>query len=281
MHADPNIDAGFARVVEIMRRLRAPGGCPWDRKQTFDSIRPHTLEEAYEVLEAIGDRNWPGLREELGDLLLQVVFYAEMAEEEGHFNIEDVLRVLADKLVRRHPHVFAEPGAEGLSPEAALGRWNAVKAAERAAAGGAEAGAAPASLMAGIPRDLPALAEAVKRGQRAAAVGFDWPRAQGVVAKLHEEMAELQAEMSGGDRHRLEEELGDLLFTAANLARHLGLEPESALKHANRKFQRRFQAMEAMEARAGGRPLRELSPEAWEELWERAKRANPPGGEVA
>ena len=264
-----------------MRRLRAPGGCPWDRKQTFDSIRPHTLEEAYEVLEAIGDRNWPGLREELGDLLLQVVFYAEMAEEEGHFNIEDVLRVLADKLVRRHPHVFAEPGAEGLSPEAALGRWNAVKAAERAAAGGAEAGAAPASLMAGIPRDLPALAEAVKRGQRAAAVGFDWPRAQGVVAKLHEEMAELQAEMSGGDRHRLEEELGDLLFTAANLARHLGLEPESALKHANRKFQRRFQTMEAMQARAGGRPLRELSPEAWEELWERAKRASPPGGEVA
>lgn len=266
-----------------MRRLRAPGGCPWDRKQTFDSIRPHTLEEAYEVLEAIGDRNWPGLREELGDLLLQVVFYAEMAEEEGHFNIEDVLRELAEKLVRRHPHVFAEPGAEGLSPEEALGRWNAVKAAERAAEGGvsAEAGDARASLMAGIPRELPALAEAVKRGQRAAAVGFDWPQAHGVVAKLQEEMAELQAEMAGGDRQRLEEELGDLLFTAANLARHLGLEPESALKHANRKFQRRFQAMEAMVARAGGRELRSLSAEQWDELWKRAKRANPLGEEVA
>ncbi|HUX68454.1 MAG TPA: nucleoside triphosphate pyrophosphohydrolase [Terriglobales bacterium] len=275
MHTDSNIDAGFARVVEIMRRLRAPGGCPWDRKQTFDSIRAHTLEEAYEVLEAIGERNWPGLREELGDLLLQVVFYAEMAEEAGHFTLEEVLRELAEKLVRRHPHVFGEAAAEGLSPEEALGRWNAVKAAERAAAGADEE---RASLMAGIPPGLPALAEAVKRGQRAAGVGFDWPQAQGVVAKLREEMAELDAEMAGGDRRRLEEELGDLLFTAANLARHLGLEPESALKRANRKFQRRFEAMERM---AEGRALRALTAEAWEELWQRAKRAQPPNGDLA
>ncbi len=258
-----------------MRRLRAPGGCPWDRKQTFDSIRAHTLEEAYEVLEAIGERNWPGLREELGDLLLQVVFYAEMAEEAGHFTLEEVLRELAEKLVRRHPHVFGEAAAEGLSPEEALGRWNAVKAAERAAAGADEE---RASLMAGIPPGLPALAEAVKRGQRAAGVGFDWPQAQGVVAKLREEMAELDAEMAGGDRRRLEEELGDLLFTAANLARHLGLEPESALKRANRKFQRRFEAMERM---AEGRALRALTAEAWEELWQRAKRAQPPNGDLA
>ncbi|MGH9480930.1 MAG: nucleoside triphosphate pyrophosphohydrolase [Terriglobales bacterium] len=297
-------------MVEIMHRLRAPGGCPWDRAQTFESIRAHTLEEAYEVLEAISERNWRALREELGDLLLQVVFYGEMAEEEGHFDIEDVLRDLADKLVRRHPHVFADTGARALTPEQALGRWNAAKASEKGETPGAE----PRSLMAGIPRELPALAEAVKRGQRAAAVGFDWPRVEGVMAKLTEEWSELRAEMAGAGEPRrsrqlgdalsasgrplpgsdarpqpdqreggsskrwpchLEEELGDLLFTVANLARHLGLEPESALKHANLKFARRFQAMEAM---AGSRGLQELTPEAWDELWERAKHR---GEEVA
>lgn len=272
LHPDSNIDAGFARVVEIMHRLRAPGGCPWDQKQTFDSIRAHTLEEAYEVLEAISDRDWPALREELGDLLLQVVFYAEMAEEEGRFNIQEVLQGLAEKLVRRHPHVFAEAPA-GLSAEEALGRWNAAKAAEREAAG-----AGPASLMAGIPRGLPALAEAVKRGQRAAGVGFDWPAVEGVLAKLEEELGELRAEMAQADPAGLEEELGDLLFTVANLARHLGVEPESALKRANRKFRARFEAMEGL---AAGRELAQLTPTQWDELWERAKAQAPQDGEVA
>ncbi|MGH9518543.1 MAG: nucleoside triphosphate pyrophosphohydrolase [Terriglobales bacterium] len=300
MHPDsPTIDAAFARVVEIMRRLRAPGGCPWDRQQTYDSIRQHTLEETYEVLEAIGDRNWDGLREELGDLLLQVVFYAEMAEEDRRFDIGDVLRQLADKLIRRHPHVFAAGGERGLSPEQALGRWNDVKAREKAQPrGGAQGvpsdlaselrrpatrarsaqgasqlpqkGSAPASRLSGIPRALPALAHAAKLGQRAAAVGFDWPDAAGVHAKVREEVHELECELAGGSREKLEDELGDVLFSLCQLARHAGLEPESALKRANRKFERRFQHMESAVV---GQELSSLSAAEWDRLWNEAKRA--------
>jgi len=260
LHPETNIDASFARVVEIMRRLRAPNGCPWDREQSFDSIRTHTIEEAYEVLEAIGDRNWPGLCEELGDLLLQVVFYSEMAEEAGYFDMQAVLRQLADKLVRRHPHVFGAEEERAASPEQALDRWNAAKAAER--------GAAPASRLAGIPKHLPALAEAGKLGHRAASVGFDWPDVPGVLAKVEEELLELRAECEGGGAaERQEEELGDLLFTLVNLARHLGLDAEAALKGANRKFAARFQAMESS---APG-DLRALSPAEWDRLWSGTK----------
>lgn len=253
-----------------MRRLRAPDGCPWDRRQTFDSIRTHTLEETYEVLEAIGDRNWPGLREELGDLLLQVIFYAEMAEEAAYFNINDVLRELADKLVRRHPHVFSEPGSAA-SPEEALGRWNAMKAKERAPED------EPRSLMAGIPRDLPALSEAGKMGSRAARVGFDWPSVEPIWSKIEEEIGELRAELTSPGTQsmsRLEDELGDVLFSLVNLARRLDLEPEAALKHANRKFSRRFQHME----RAAGeqhRQLDHLSAAEWDDLWRAAKMDEP------
>ncbi|TAN20863.1 MAG: nucleoside triphosphate pyrophosphohydrolase [Acidobacteria bacterium] len=251
----PVNEARFQRVVEIMRRLRAPNGCPWDREQTFDSIRANTLEEAYEVLEAIGERDWEGLREELGDLLLQVVFYAEMAEEEGKFTIAGVLEELADKLVRRHPHVFGKEKAA--NADAALARWNAAKAAE----GKRE----DRSALAGIPRALPGLAEAQKMGQRAARQGFDWDNVEGVWRKLDEELAELR---TAETRETREEEMGDVLFTAANLARHMGVDPEAALKHANQKFARRYRAMEALAPDARGRTAQQ-----WEELWQRAKRA--------
>jgi ATP diphosphatase len=250
-------------VVEIMHRLRAPGGCPWDREQTFDSIRKHTLEEAYEVLEAVTARNPAALREELGDLLLQVVFYAEMAREETWFSIADVLRELADKLVRRHPHVFGDDAGTARSADEALARWNAAKAAEKPAA-------ARPSKLSGIAPGLPALAEAHKLGQRAAAAGFDWADARGVEAKLDEEIDELRRARAEGGRQAQEAELGDLLFTLANWARHEGLDPEAALKHANRKFQRRFQAMEAA---AGTPELERLSAAQWETLWQRAKQA--------
>ncbi|HWG38128.1 MAG TPA: nucleoside triphosphate pyrophosphohydrolase [Terriglobales bacterium] len=269
MHTNnASIDASFARVVGIMHRLRAPEGCPWDRAQTFESIRAHTLEETYEVLEAISARDFAALREELGDLLLQVLFYSEMAAEQDRFTIADVLNELADKLVRRHPHVF-QPGESASSPEAALGRWNAMKAAEKG-------GSARKSLLDGIPRELPGLAEAAKLGHRAASVGFDWQDSGGVAAKVEEEWGELHAETAANapSKPRMEEELGDLLFTIANLARHLGLEPESALKHANRKFQRRFQAMEAMLAMQPIPPARPRA-EAWEELWQQAKQSEP------
>lgn len=276
LHNKTNIDAALARVVEIMHQLRAPGGCPWDRRQTFDSIRTHTLEEAYEVLEAIGDRNWPGLREELGDLLLQVVFYAEMAEEAGYFAIDDVLRELADKLIRRHPHVFAEPGSAA-TPDEALGRWNAAKAAERTPAGAASQ-APPPSLMAGIPKHLPALAEAGKLGGRAARAGFDWPAAALIWSKIEEELTELRAALTrpdgGGRTAEIEDELGDVLFSVVNLARHLDLDPEAALKRANRKFLRRFQHMEDA-ARAQGRELNQLAAAEWDERWRESKMDHP------
>ncbi|MGH9474837.1 MAG: nucleoside triphosphate pyrophosphohydrolase [Terriglobales bacterium] len=240
-----------------MRRLRAPDGCAWDREQTFDSIRANTLEEAYEVLEAISARNWEGLREELGDLLLQAIFYAQMAAEAGYFTLAEVLDELAEKLVRRHPHVFGD--AQAADATAALAHWNAAKAAEGKRA--------DASTLSGIVRTLPGLAEAGKLGQRAAGVGFDWSGAAGVWEKLEEEIAELQAaERAGQPPAQLEEELGDMLFTAANLARHLGLDAEAALKHANQKFARRFRAMEE---RGGGGAR---AAEEWEQLWRQVKQ---------
>ncbi|MFP5230286.1 MAG: nucleoside triphosphate pyrophosphohydrolase [Acidobacteriota bacterium] len=258
-----------------MARLRAPGGCPWDREQTFASIRKYTLEETYEVLDAIEREHWADLADELGDLLLQVLFYAEMAEEAGHFGIADVLGNLNRKLVRRHPHVFGEEAsaaagnrAEGLETHGigageVLRNWDAIKKLEK------KQHPSESGWLDGISRAMPALSEAGKIGSKAAKVGFDWPEVGGVIAKLREECDELEAEVAAGDQKAAGEELGDLLFTVANLARRLKVDPELALRDANAKFRRRFAGMEA----AAGRSLEDLSLEELEALWERSKAA--------
>jgi MazG family protein len=280
-----------------MERLRAPGGCPWDRQQTFDSIKPYTLEETYEVLEAIDNRDWDGLTGELGDLLLQVLFYAEMAREEGRFTLDDVLDRLSGKLVDRHPHVFGDAQAD--TPADVLRNWEALKAEEkkkRLQAGGGKSAkqqVAPESVLAGISSSVPALLEAFKLSSRAAHVGFDWPSVEGLFEKLHEETAELREQLeqlpapgprpntrglAGASeqqvpeelRARLEEEVGDLLFVLVNIARYLSLDPESALRKTNRKFKRRFQWLEA-QLRDAGRAPQQASMDELESLWQQAK----------
>ena len=263
----------FAEAVAIMARLRAPGGCPWDREQTFSTIRKFTLEETWEVLDAIERENWPDLADELGDLLLQVLFYAEMAAEAGRFSIAEVIVGLNNKLIRRHPHVFGEDAsaaagnrAEGLDTNGigatqVLRNWEQIKNLEK------KSRPAGTGRLDSISRSMPALAEAGKIGSRAAKAGFDWPDVQGVLAKMQEEVAELEAEIASGDETAAAEELGDLMFTAANLARHLKVDAELALRDANAKFRRRFAAMEA----AGERPLEELGPEKLDDLWSRSK----------
>lgn len=284
----------FERAVEIMARLRGPGGCPWDREQTFDTIKPFTLEETYEVLEAIDERDWDELPGELGDLLLQVLFYAQMASEEKHFAIDDVLERLANKLVGRHPHVFGDVKADTSSE--VLRNWEALKTEEkktRAAAGGKKKHADdPASVLAGISSAVPALLEAYKLSSRAATVGFDWPEIGGLFDKLQEETGELKREIAqlpqaptpqqrgvagaGATqlpealRGRLEDEVGDMLFVLVNIARYLSLDPESALRKTNRKFKRRFQWLEAELAKQG-RNLQATSIEEMEALWQKAK----------
>ena len=256
----------LGRAAAIMARLRAPGGCPWDREQTFDSIMPYTLEETYEVFDAIERRAWPELKDELGDLLLQVLFYAEMAAEAGHFTLRDVAENLSEKLIRRHPHVFGDVAAADAN--AVLRNWEQIKLEEKSAASKAEQ---PASMMDDIPRSMPAVLEARKLGSRAAKVGFDWPSVEGLFEKLAEETAELREELAAGAQNeRVEEELGDLLFTAVNLARHLKVDPELALRKTNAKFRQRFAAMEQ---EAGGRArLDAMSAEELEQLWNRAKK---------
>jgi nucleoside triphosphate diphosphatase len=280
----------FERSVAIMARLRAPGGCPWDREQSFDSIRKYTLEEAYEVFDAIERRDFNNLSEELGDLLLQVLFYSEMAANEGHFTIEEVLDKLNRKLIRRHPHVFgdeasraagnnADVDATGVNSAAAVLRnWEEIKAAERLApekratansAGGA--GNPQASRLDGVLRSVPALAEAAKLGAKAQKSGFDWPSWRELLPKVAEETAELIAEAESDDPARLpavESELGDLLFTVVNLGRHLGVDAEMALRNCNLRFRQRFSEME----RAAPRALEDLSPPELEALWEQAKK---------
>lgn len=281
-----------------MERLRAPGGCPWDREQTFDSIKAYTLEEAYEVLEAIDNRDWDELTGELGDLLLQVLFYSEMAKEQGTFTIDEVLERLSKKLVDRHPHVFGDVKAETASD--VLRNWEALKAEEkkkRLEAGGgksAKAEAEPKSVLAGVSAGIPALLEAFKLSSRAAHVGFDWPEVGGLFEKLSEETRELQEQLrefphpgprphgrgtagAGGQkpgeelRTRLEDEVGDLLFVVVNIARYLSLDPESALKRTNRKFKRRFQWMETR-LRAEGKTPQDASMDELENLWQQAKQ---------
>ena len=283
----------FERAVSIMARLRGPGGCPWDREQTFDSIKPYTLEEAYEVLEAIDNRDWGELRGELGDLLLQVLFYSQMAQEGSKFSIDDVLDRLSDKLVRRHPHVFGDVTAETSAD--VLRNWEAIKAEEKKEklADGDNVAATPESVLAGVSSAMPALLEARKLSSRAAHVGFDWPEISGLFEKLDEEAAELKDElrkipslakpavtgMAGSGKPQvseelhgcLEEEVGDMFFVLVNIARYLSLDPESALKKANRKFKRRFQWMEE-QLRAGGRTPQQAAMEELESLWQRAKQ---------
>src|SRR5437868_3297945 len=288
----------FERAVSIMARLRGPGGCPWDREQTFDSIKPYTLEETYEVLEAIDNRDWEELTGELGDLLLQVLFYAEMAKEEGTFSIDDVLDRLSSKLVHRHPHVFGDVKAETSSE--VLRNWEALKAVEkkgRLESGGdkaAKAAIGSESVLSGISSGIPALLEASKLSSRAARVGFDWPNIDGLFDKLHEETDELRENLkefpepgpqpqhhgvagSGKQpvseelRARLEDEVGDMLFVLVNIARYLSLDPESALKKTNRKFKRRFQWMED-QLRTSGRGAHQASTEELESLWQQAKQ---------
>jgi ATP diphosphatase len=271
---DPRPDpaAELARLLAIMARLREPGGCPWDQVQDFASIAPYTIEEAYEVAEAIArGPDFPALQDELGDLLFQVVYHARMAEEAGRFGFADVARAIADKMIRRHPHVFGEATARDAAAQTAA--WEAQKAAERAAR--AESGT-----LAGLPAGLPALTRALKLTRRAARVGFDWPDAAAVLDKLEEEAAELRAELKDGtqaaDPTRLADEVGDLLFVLANLARKLELDPEACLRGANAKFERRFGQVEQRLARAGFLPA-DVTLEAMEAAWQ-AVKAEERGG---
>ena len=265
-------ERALTALLELMARLRDPQhGCPWDREQTFTSIAPYTIEEAYEVADAIERGEREHLREELGDLLFQVVFHARMAQERGWFDFAAVARTIREKLVRRHPHLFA--GAV-LAPHELVHAWERQKAEERAAAAAASGGSA---VLAGIPRSLPALTRAEKISRRAARVGFDWPDAQAVRAKVLEELTEIDAVAVPADgaapasrSAALAEELGDLLFAMVNWSRHLQVDAEAALRAANSKFERRFERMEHLAAERG-RALEELSAGQWDELWREVK----------
>jgi MazG family protein len=295
----PTTGERFERALSIMARLRGPGGCPWDREQTFDSIKPYTLEETYEVLEAIDQRDWDELTGELGDLLLQVLFYAQMAKEQDRFSIDEILDRLSDKLIARHPHVFGDVKVETSSD--VVRNWEALKAEEkkkRLEAGGGKSAMdnedKPESVLAGVSSAMPALLEAHKLSSRAAHVGFDWPNIQELFEKLREETEELQERLrefpapgpqpqgrgvagagrpriSEDLRQRLEDEVGDLFFVLVNIARYLSLDPESSLKKTNRKFKRRFQWMEDR-LRTSGRPPQQHSMEELESLWQQAKQ---------
>jgi ATP diphosphatase len=258
------------RLRQVMRRLRDPAsGCPWDVEQSFASIAPYTIEEAYEVAEAIQNDDMPALKDELGDLLLQVVFHAQMASEAQKFDFDAVAEAIADKMIRRHPHVFGDAMVDGTAAQSSA--WEAQKAEERAAKARA-AGIAPSALD-GVTVGLPALTRALKLQKRAGRVGFDWNDAPPILDKIAEELGELQAEMAAParDAARLEDEFGDLLFACVNLARHLALDPETALRGTNAKFERRFRRVEALLAAAGKRP-EQATLEAMEALWQQAKR---------
>jgi MazG family protein len=288
----------FERAVSIMARLRGPGGCPWDREQTFDTIKPYTLEETYEVLEAIDARDWDELPGELGDLLLQVLFYSEMAAEEKRFSIDDVLDRLSNKLIDRHPHVFGDVKAD--TPGDVLRNWHALKAEEKKKremefGEKGEKQDHPESVLAGISSAVPSLMEAHKISSRVANVGFDWPNIEGLFDKLSEETEELRqnleeypapgprpesaagmagargAKISPDLRSRLEDEVGDLLFVLVNIARYLALDPESALRKTNRKFRRRFEYLEDR-LREQGRKPSGASLDEMESLWQESKR---------
>jgi MazG family protein len=281
--------AKFERVKSIMARLRAPGGCPWDREQTFDTIKRYTLEETYEVLEAIDNRDWKELTSELGDLLLQVLFYAEMAEEQGSFTIDDVLDALSDKLVYRHPHVFGDTKADDSAQ--VLKNWEALKSEEKRKTlptSDETLHDQPTLVLEGVSTKMPALQEAHKISSKAAHVGFDWPEVQGLFEKLSEETRELQEHLHGlpaaGSnppqipqelRAQVEGEVGDLFFVLVNIARYLSVDPESALRKTNRKFRRRFGWLEE-QLRKQGRTLEQATLEEMETLWQQAKTLEVP-----
>ena len=264
----------FDKLVSVMQTLRSPEGCPWDREQTLDSLTHFLLEEAHEVIDAIERGDMPALKEEIGDHIFEGVFLAQVAAEAGLFSVEDSVRAVVDKLVRRHPHVFQENGrvhdAESKerapSPEAALDRWNSLKAQERAQSGTRH------TTLGSVPRSLPSLLRAYKIGKRVAGVGFDWSTTKDVVAKIEEEVAELREtlEREPDNTARAEEEMGDLLFSIANLSRKLGIEPEAALRKANDKFTKRFNRLEER-FHAAGRNLEDTTLEEMEEQWQRLK----------
>jgi MazG family protein len=254
----------FQHLVEIMARLRSPGGCPWDREQTFESIKPYTLEETYEVLDAIDRKDWPNLAEELGDFLLQAVFYAQMASENGLFDIENSLDAINQKLIRRHPHVFGDQSAETSGDVKRI--WGEVKAAEKK-----EQGKAPETLLGGVPRALPALVEAQQIAAKAAGVGFDWENPEQVIDKLHEELAEFNEARRNAAPSELEDELGDMLFVIVNLARFVKVDPEQALRRTNAKFRQRFGHIERKLSEQG-RTLEQATIDEMEALWQEAKR---------
>lgn len=260
------LDLAFTEAVAIMSRLRAPGGCPWDREQTFDSIRRYTVEETYEVLDAIDRKDWAGLKDELGDLLLQVLFYAEMAQESGLFTLTEVIGNLNEKLVRRHPHVFGD-GTTADNAAQVLANWEEIKKSERDARGEKT----NVSMLNSIPNNLPALMEAAKLGGKAASVGFDWKNAGPVFEKLQEELHELQCAIQSEAEAHIEEEMGDVLFTVVNLSRKLHVQAEFALRSANAKFRRRFGAMENI---AGATEMGALSADELDRLWNLAKQQN-------
>jgi tetrapyrrole methylase family protein/MazG family protein len=265
----------FEKLVAVQARLRAPGGCPWDREQTHESLRTYLIEEAYEVLEALDSGDDSKFAEEMGDVLLQIIFHSQIAREEGRFTVSDVLREIHDKMVRRHPHVFGETSAKDSAE--VLRNWEQLKAEERRLQGeqdNAKTGTGTVKetfLLDGISRSLPATLEGFQLTRRAARVGFDWEDAAGIFEKLNEEATELKGAMNAPGQARVEEELGDLLFAAVNLARFLKVDPEIALKKANAKFSRRFRQMEQM-ARARGREFKDLPRGEMEALWDASKR---------
>lgn len=254
----PSTGARFERLVEIMARLRAPGGCPWDREQNFDTIKPYTLEETYEVFNAIDARDWAGLAEELGDFMLQAVFYAQMASEERKFTIDDSLDAINQKLIRRHPHVFA--GGDARTAGDVKRRWDEIKAGEKK-----QKGEARQTLLESVPRNQPALAECQQITSKAAGVGFDWENADQVLTKLEEELRELAAARESGAREEIEHEFGDILGTVVNLARFLNIDAEQALRKANARFRRRFDYVEKHTTLPGA-TVSEM-----EDLWQAAK----------
>jgi len=273
----PRLNAGewFEKLAAVQARLRAPDGCPWDREQTHASLRTYLIEETYEVLEALESGDDAKFAEEMGDLLLQIVFHSQIAKEEGRFTVSDVIREIHDKMVRRHPHVFGEKRAKDSAE--VLRNWEQLKKEERAGAGrrngsGSREEAKTASLLDGVSKALPAALEGFQLTRRAARIGFDWESVEGVFEKINEEAGELRQALSVKDTKKAEEEMGDLLFAAVNLARYLHIDPEIALKKANAKFSTRFRRMEELAAK-NGKALADVPRGQMEELWDTAKRA--------
>jgi MazG family protein len=269
-----DLDSQFSELVEIMRRLRAPGGCPWDRKQSFDTIKAYLLEETYEVLDAIDRRDWPGLSEELGDLLLQPVFFAQMASEAGYFSIADCLVAINAKLIRRHPHIFG--GAKAETAEDVKRKWDEIKAQERLEKG---VDYRDYSVLDGVLRSLPALVEASQLSKKAAGEGFEWPEIDGVIEKLEEEASELAEARQSLKQEEIEHEIGDMFFTLVNLARFLRVDPEQALRKSNQRFRERFSYVERKLSERGTKASEARLGEM-EELWQEAKRQSHRSGTI-